>query len=47
MINSNLGPILHRFGDTGVITSAVWPHKPKMVKIGRAGPPRHRGEISC
>jgi len=32
---------------TGVIMSAVWPHMPKMVKIGRVGPPRHRGEISC
>jgi len=32
---------------TGVITSAVWPHTPKIVKIGPAGPPRNVGEISC
>jgi len=32
---------------TWVITSAVWPHTPKIVKIGPAGPPWHRGEISC
>ena len=31
---------------TWVITSAVRPHAPKIVKIGLAGPPRHRGEIS-
>ena len=32
---------------TWVIKSAVWPHTPKIVKIGPAGPPRHMGEISC
>jgi len=30
---------------TWVITSVVWPHIPKMAKIGPAGPPRRRGEI--
>ena len=32
---------------TWVITSAVRPHTLKIVKIGLAGRPRHRGEISC
>jgi len=32
---------------TWLITSAVWPHMLKIVKIGPAGPLRHRGEMSC
>jgi len=32
---------------TWVMKSAVWPHMPKIVKVGPAGPPRHMGEISC
>ena len=30
-----------------MIMSAIRPHMPKIVKIGLAGPPRHRGELSC
>jgi len=30
-----------------LLTSMVWPHLTKIVKIGTVGLPRHRGEISC